>query len=143
MASHYLFETDFCNPASGWEKGQVEKNVQDARRRLWQPMPSFPDLEALNAWLEERCIEQWGQIQHGVLPGVIADVHAEEVGRMAIEAGVATKTHVLNLLHRLTDGKAPPASPIDAPQALGLKREPLANVERYDALRDRGLRHAS
>src|SRR3546814_497722 len=46
MASHYLFETDFCNPASGWEKGQVEKNVQDARRRLWQPMPSFPDLDA-------------------------------------------------------------------------------------------------
>jgi hypothetical protein len=62
---------------------------------------------------------------------------------LAIEAGVATKTHVLNLLHRLTDGKAPPASPIEAPQALGLKREPLANVERYDALRDRGLPHAS
>jgi hypothetical protein len=46
MASHYLFEPEFCNPASGWEKGQVEKNVQDARRRLWQPMPSFPDLDA-------------------------------------------------------------------------------------------------
>ena len=30
MASHYLFEPEFCNPASGWEKGQVEKNVQDA-----------------------------------------------------------------------------------------------------------------
>ena len=82
MASHYLFETEFCNPASGWEKGQVEKNVQDARRRLWQPMPSFPDLDALNAWLEERCIEQWGQIQHGVLPGTIADVHAEEVASL-------------------------------------------------------------
>ena len=40
MASHYLFETDFCNPASGWEKGQVEKTVQNARRRLWQPMPT-------------------------------------------------------------------------------------------------------
>jgi hypothetical protein len=52
MASHYLFEPEFCNPASGWEKGQVEKNVQDARRRLWQPMPAFPDLDALNAWLE-------------------------------------------------------------------------------------------
>ncbi|PWG68673.1 IS21 family transposase, partial [Enterococcus hirae] len=25
MASHYLFDTEFCNPASGWEKGQVEK----------------------------------------------------------------------------------------------------------------------
>src|SRR3546814_21159500 len=34
MASHYLFETDFGNPASGWEKGQVEENVQDARRRF-------------------------------------------------------------------------------------------------------------
>jgi hypothetical protein len=82
MASHYLFETDFCNLASGWEKGQVEKNVQDARRRLWQPLPSFPDLAALNAWLEARCIEQWRQIQHGALPGTIADVHAAEVASL-------------------------------------------------------------
>ena len=288
MASHYLFEPEFCNPASGWEKGQVEKNVQDARRRLWQPLPSFPDLDALNAWLEERCIEQWSQIVHGGLPGSVADVHAGEVpslmplgrpfdgfvehtkrvsptclihfernrysvpasfanrpvslriypdriviaaegqvlcehgriiershhlpGRtvydwrhylaviqrkpgalrngapftempdafrrlqnhllkrpggdremaeilalvlqhdeqavlcaveLALETGVPTKTHTLNILHRLTDGKAPPASPIDAPQALRLTREPVANVERYDGLRDRELRHAS
>ena len=40
------------------EKGQVEKNVQDAWRRLWQPMPNFPDIDALNVWLEHRCIEQ-------------------------------------------------------------------------------------
>jgi transposase len=40
MASHYLFETDFCNPASGWEKGQVEKNVQDARRRYGSLCPA-------------------------------------------------------------------------------------------------------
>ena len=288
IASHYLFEPEFCNPASGWEKGQVEKNVQDARRRLWQRLPSFPDIDALNAWLEEQCITQWGDIQHGGLPGTVADVHAEEVGslmplgrpfdgfvehtkrvspiclvhfernrysvpasfanrpvsvriyperivvaaegqilcehrriinrshptggqtlydwrhylaviqrkpgalrngapfaqlpeafkqlqsqllrrpggdremaeilalvlqhdeqavlyavELALEAGVATKTHVLNLLHRLIDGKAPPASPIDAPQALRLAQEPLANVGRYDALRGGGLRHAS
>ena len=62
MVSHYLFEAEFCNPASGWEKGQVEKNVQDARHRLWQPMPSFPDLEALNAWLEQRCRALWSEI---------------------------------------------------------------------------------
>jgi hypothetical protein len=64
------------------EKGQVEKNVQDARHRLWQPLntsgPSFPDLAALNDWLEEQCIAQWADIQHGVLPGTIADVHAQE-----------------------------------------------------------------
>ncbi len=82
MASHYLFDPEFCNPASGWEKGQVEKNVQDARRRLWQPLPSFPDLAALNAWLEERCIEHWGQIQHGILPGTVADVHAGETASL-------------------------------------------------------------
>lgn len=34
MASHYLFEADFCNPAAGWEKGQVEKAVQDGRYAL-------------------------------------------------------------------------------------------------------------
>ena len=78
MASHYLFEPEFCNPASGWEKGQIEKNVQDARRRLWQPLPRFPGLAALNAWLEERCIAQWRDIQHGVLPGTVADAHADE-----------------------------------------------------------------
>lgn len=22
MASHYVFEAEFCNPAAGWEKGQ-------------------------------------------------------------------------------------------------------------------------
>ncbi len=32
MASHYLFDPDFCNVASGWEKGVVEKNVQDSRQ---------------------------------------------------------------------------------------------------------------
>jgi hypothetical protein len=82
MASHYLFETEFCNPASGWEKGQVEKNVQDARRRLWQKLPSFTDLAALNAWLEECCIAQWRQIPHSVLSGSIADVHSDEVASL-------------------------------------------------------------
>ena len=292
MVSHYLFDAEFCNPASGWEKGQVEKNVQDARHRLWQPMPSCADLKALNAWLEQRCIELWGQIPHGHLPGTIADVWAEEAaslmptprpfdgfvehtkrvsptclvhmertrysvpasfanrpvsvrvypervvvaaeGRilcehprviershhqpprtiydwrhylaviqrkpgalrngapflelpeafrrlqhgllkrpggdremveilalvlqhdeqavlraveMALSGGVPTKTHVLNLLHRLVDGKAPTASPVDTPPALALSNEPRADVERYDALRMNAdaqeVRHAS
>jgi hypothetical protein len=62
--------------------GQVEKNVQDARRRLWQPMPNFPHIDALNEWLEDRCVEQWGMIPHGELPGSVADVHAAEVARL-------------------------------------------------------------
>jgi transposase len=290
MTNHYVFEPEFCNPASGWEKGQVEKNVQDARPRLWQPMPNFPDLAALNAWLERRCLELWREIPHGVLPGTVADAWVEEQAalmplppafdgfverskrvsptclisfernrysvpasfanrpvslrvypdrlvvaaegqilceherviqrshhlpprtiydwrhylaviqrkpgalrngapfaelplafrqlqdqmlrrpggdremvdilalvlhhdeqavlvavEMALAEGVATKTHVLNLLHRLIDGKTSGGPGIDTPQALILHREPTADVERYDSLRAQivGGRHAS
>ncbi len=289
MASHYLFDAEFCNPASGWEKGQVEKNVQDARHRLWIPTPSFADLAALNNWLEERCISLWGETQHGILPGSIAEVWADERGsfmtptrpfdgfiehtkrvsptclvhlernrysvpasfanrpvsvrvyperivvaaeghilcehpriiershhlpgrtvydwhhylaviqrkpgalrngapfaelpeafrqlqshllkrpggdremveilalvlqhdeqaviaavELALEGGVPTKTHILNVLHRLIDGKPASAPPVTTPQALTLSREPRADVERYDALRTaQEVRHAS
>ena len=71
MTSHYLFDTDFCNPASGWEKGQVEKNVQDARRRLWQAMPRFATLVELNEWLEQRCQALWREIAHGSQEGSV------------------------------------------------------------------------
>jgi hypothetical protein len=61
---------------------------------------------------------------------------------LALEAGVPTKTHILNLLHRLIDGKADNVARIDTPQALSLRREPEPNVERYDELRGKELRHA-
>lgn len=76
--SHYLFEVEFCNPASGWEKGQIEKNVRDARHRLWQPVPAFPSLDALNVWLEERCKALWADISHGKLPGTVHDAWQDE-----------------------------------------------------------------
>ena len=85
MASHYVFEPEFCNPAAGWEKGQVEKNVQDARNRLWQIMPVFGDLNELNQWLEDRCIALWAETPHKALPGSIADVwEAEKPTLMAL-----------------------------------------------------------
>jgi hypothetical protein len=63
---------------------------------------------------------------------------------LALEQGAPSKTNILNLLHRLIDGKpaAPPA--LTAPQALVLVNEPKADVERYDALREiKEARHAS
>jgi len=289
MVSHYMFEAEFCNPAAGWEKGQVEKNVQDARHRLWQPIPHVESLDALNFWLEQRCRALWQDIPHGTQPGSVADAWADEAGSlmpagrpfdgfveygkrvsptclvhlernrysvpasfanrpvslrvypdhflvvaegqvvcehrrviershdgpgrtiydwrhylavvqrkpgalrngapflelpadfrrlqqhllrtpggdremveilalvlqhdedavltavsMALEAGVATKTHILNLLHRLVDGKPISTPPVTAPQALRLASEPQANVDRYDTLRAAGeTRHAS
>ncbi len=64
MTGHFLFETDFCNPAAGWEKGQIEKTVQDSRPRIWHEVPKFADLAELNAWLERRCVAQWHSIRH-------------------------------------------------------------------------------
>lgn len=66
MASHYLFEPDFCNVAAGWEKGVVEKHVQDSRRRVWQDATRehFSHFAALNAWLEVRCQSLWGTLSH-------------------------------------------------------------------------------
>ena len=289
MTSHYVFDPEFCNPAAGWEKGQVEKNVRDARHRMWQLMPAFPDLDALNAWLEERCKLLWTETAHGRLPGSIADVweaekpalmalptmfdgfveerkrvsptclinfdrtrysvpasfanrpvslrvyperlvvvaeghvictHERIIDRshrqpgrviydwrhylavvqrkpgalrngapfvempepfrllqakilrqpggdremvdilslvlhhdeqavlcaveLALEAGVPTKTHVLNLLHRLLDGTPTDQPDVTPPAALSLSKEPEANVARYDGLRPAGgTRHAS
>jgi len=289
MASHYLFDPEFCNPAAGWEKGQVEKNVQDARHRLWVPTPSFADLMALNHWLEERCIALWSETPHGILPASIAEIWAEERSRLmmptrpfdgfiehtkrvsptclvhlernrysvpasfanrpvsvrvyperivvaaegkvlcehsriiershhmpgrtvydwrhylaviqrkpgalrngapfaelpqafrqlqshllkrpggdremveilalvlqhdeqavlaavelALEDGAPAKTHILNVLHRLIDGKPTSAPPVATPQGLTLSEEPRADVERYDTLRAaQGVRHAS
>ncbi len=287
MVSHYLFEVEFCNPASGWEKGQIEKNVRDARHRLWQPVPAFPSMDALNVWLEERCKALWTEISHGKLPGTVHDawqderpllmqlprpfdgfiehtkrvsptclvtfertrysvpasyanrpvslrvyadrlvvaaegniicehqrfidrrhdtlgktifdwrhylavlqrkpgalrngapfvelpqafkrlqaellkkpggdremvdvlalvLHHEEQAvlaavELALEVGVPTKMYVLNVLHRLVDGKTEPP-PVNAPHALRLTNEPQANVNRYDALREeRKVRNA-
>ncbi len=86
-ASHYVFEPEFCNPAAGWEKGQIEKNVRDARSRMWQIMPVFKDLDALNQWLEDRHakgvlsarrIALWAETKHRELPGSITDVWEAE-----------------------------------------------------------------
>ena len=64
MVSHYLFEPEFCNPAAGWEKGQVEKGVQDTRHRVWQTAPGFGSLAELNDWLTQRCCALWRVLAH-------------------------------------------------------------------------------
>lgn len=66
MVSHYLFEAEFCNPASGWEKGQVEKSVRDARGLIWQQMPRVDSLFELNQWLEQACLAHWAEQPHPV-----------------------------------------------------------------------------
>lgn len=85
LCSHYLFEPEFCNRAAGWEKGIVEKNVQDRRRRVWQAVLAreWRDLGELNAWLAERCRALWQELPHPESPErSVAEVLEEERSRL-------------------------------------------------------------
>jgi len=66
MCAHYLVDAEFCNVASGWEKGVVEKNVQDSRRRIWVDAAKqrFGSFVELNAWLGDRCRALWSEVRH-------------------------------------------------------------------------------
>ena len=81
MTGHYLFDPEFCNRAAGWEKGIVEKNVQDRRRGIWREASErrWNSLEELNAWLHKACVDAWEHLQHPDWREMsIADVYQDE-----------------------------------------------------------------
>ena len=55
--SHWRFQSEFCNPARGNEKGGVEGEGGYFRRNHWVPLPEAHDLDELNAYLERCCRE--------------------------------------------------------------------------------------
>ena len=63
LMNHYLIDPIACTPASGWEKGQVERQVHYLRKALFTPMLKFDDLAALNTYLLAHC-EQLGEKAH-------------------------------------------------------------------------------
>ena len=85
MCSHYLYEPEFCNRAAGWEKGIVEKNVQDRRREIWREVAErrWASLEELNRWLEERCRVLWEEMRHPQWPELtVAEMLQDEQMRL-------------------------------------------------------------
>ena len=64
LMNHYVIEPVACTPASGWEKGQVERQVQDIRHRLFTPKLKFDDLQSLNDWLLLHCQNELGSRPH-------------------------------------------------------------------------------
>jgi transposase len=48
FSSHYLYKTDFCNPARGNEKGRIENLIGFIRENFFVPIPKFASLEELN-----------------------------------------------------------------------------------------------
>ena len=58
LQSNYLFDDRFGRPGKGNDKGKVEDLVGYARRNFLVPVASFESFEALNAYLERRCLER-------------------------------------------------------------------------------------
>lgn len=56
FAAHYAFKTDFCNIASGNEKGLVEGLVNYARKNFFVPVPRAESMEELNEQLLTACL---------------------------------------------------------------------------------------
>ena len=52
--AHYHFRIRFCNPYSGWEKGNVERKVGYNRSNLFVPVPHFTQIEQYNQKLLKR-----------------------------------------------------------------------------------------
>ena len=54
--SHYLFESHFCTPGQGNQKGGVEHGVGFGRRNFLVPLPEVASFEELNALLQAKCL---------------------------------------------------------------------------------------
>jgi transposase len=63
--SHWRYQSEFCNPARGNEKGGIEGEGGYFRRNHWVPLPEARDLEELNAYLERCCREDRRRILSG------------------------------------------------------------------------------
>jgi transposase len=85
MTGHYLFEPEFCNVASGWEKGIVEKNVRDRRTSIWHRAKErrWANWEELNTWLAEQSKSAWNELNHPEYPTMkVAEVLQDEQTRL-------------------------------------------------------------
>lgn len=56
LRSHYLFESRYCTPGAGHEKGGVESDVGDVRRNFLTPLPQVADFSELNQLLLAACL---------------------------------------------------------------------------------------
>jgi transposase len=88
MADHYMIEPVACSPAAGWEKGQVEHQVQTVRGRFFQPRLRFASLEELNGWLEAEC-RRWAELHPHPEHKELTVAQAWEAERLSLQPMLA------------------------------------------------------
>ncbi len=82
MMNHYVVEPVACTPASGWEKGQVERQVQDLRKTLFAPKLAFNNMEDLNTHLFQACDDLGSRTHPERQDKTVDEVFAEEKGHL-------------------------------------------------------------
>ena len=69
LASHYLFESSFCRPRTGHDKGGVEARGKGIRLQHLVPIPTGADLEEINrallARLDEQSVDERFTVEQG------------------------------------------------------------------------------
>ncbi len=61
LQAHYMFKAEFCNPASGNEKGRVEGTVGYVRRNALVPLPEVQSIKELIDYLLDWCLKEAGR----------------------------------------------------------------------------------
>ena len=124
LQSHYLFDDRFGRPGKGNDKGKVEGLVGYVRRNFLVPIPSFESFEALNAYLEQRCLERMDARLRGhtetigqrmerdldallPLPPVAYDACEKQAGRVSSRPNLGRRPQASQ--------EAAPHSPADVP----------------------------
>lgn len=77
--SYYLFESHYCTPGQGHEKGGVENDVGYSQRNFFSPIPDVATFEELNAFLHQACLQDACRRTRGQKELVIDLWQAEKV----------------------------------------------------------------
>ena len=85
--SHWGYQSEYCNPASGNEKGGVEGELGWFRRNLLVPVPEASDLTALNQQVWADCVANRGRtiIGRSMTIGTASDLERAYLSPLAAE----------------------------------------------------------
>lgn len=91
--SYYLFDSFFCNPRKGHEKGGVENDVGYIQRNFFSPLPKVDSFEELNQFLLEQCQQNVQRHIRGKKQSV-AELWKSEVPCLLPLPGTDCPTHI-------------------------------------------------
>ena len=83
--SYYLFESNYCTPAQGHEKGGVESDVGYAQRNFFAPIPKAKDFAELNAMLHQACLNDLQRSVRGETRSVAEVWHSEKPALLPLD----------------------------------------------------------